>query len=107
MNVPVPFGAGVEQYVDIFEKKLKPVGLRYKPDFVLISAGFDGHKDDPLGGTELTSESYGSLTDVILEIAEESCNGKIVSSLEGGYEPYALSDSVIEHLNHLMVLESE
>jgi len=107
MNIPVPFGTGVEQYIDIFEKKLKPAGLRYKPDFILISAGFDGHKDDPLGGTELTSDSYGKLTDVVLEVAEESCNGRIVSSLEGGYDPHALSESVIEHLKRMMVLESE
>ena len=104
MNVPVPFGTGVDQYVEIFEKKLKPVGLRYNPDFILISAGFDGHKDDPLSGTELTSASYGSLTDVVREIAEETCNGRIVSSLEGGYEPYAVTESVIEHLKHLMVI---
>lgn len=105
LNVPVPFGSKVEHYIDIFENKLKPIGLKFDPDFVLISAGFDGHKDDPLGGTELTSASFGKLTDIVKEIADESCNGMIVSSLEGGYEPKAVAESVIEHLKSLMGMD--
>ena len=101
LNVPVPFGTGVHHYVDAFQQKLKPVALRFKPDFVLISAGFDAHKDDPLSGISLTSESYGQFTDVVKEIADQICNGRIVSVLEGGYSLSALSESVVEHLKHL------
>lgn len=101
MNVPVPFGTGVQEYLDAFEKKLKPVSLRFKPDFVLISAGFDAHKDDPLSGIPLTSSAYGQFTDIIREIADQTCGGKIVSLLEGGYDLHALPESVLEHLEHL------
>lgn len=106
LNVPVPFGAGVDLYIDVFQKKFKPMGLRFNPDIILISAGFDGHKDDPIGGTELTSESYGVFTDIVMEVAEETCGGKVVSALEGGYEPKAVSESVVMHLKHLMGEES-
>ncbi|HGE69281.1 TPA: histone deacetylase [Candidatus Poribacteria bacterium] len=102
LNVPVPFGAGVDLYIDIFQKKFKPMGLRFNPDIIFISAGFDGHKDDPIGGTELTSESYGVFTDIVMEVAEETCGGRVVSALEGGYEPKAISESVVIHLKHLM-----
>jgi acetoin utilization deacetylase AcuC-like enzyme len=101
LNVPVPFGTGVHHYMDAFQQKLKPVALRFKPDFVLISAGFDAHKDDPLSGISLTSESYGQFTDVVKEIADQTCDGRIVSVLEGGYSLSALSESVVEHLKHL------
>jgi len=102
MNVPVPFGARIEQYIDAFQAKLKPVALKFDPEFVLISAGFDGHKDDPIGDVQLTTESFGQFTDIVKEIAEQTCGGKIVSSLEGGYDLRALSASVVEHIRHLM-----
>ena len=103
MNAPVPFGSGIQQYMDAFEKKLKPVALQFKPDFVLISAGFDAHKDDPLSGIDLASDAYGKFTDIIREIADQTCDGRIVSVLEGGYSLSALSESVLEHLKHLNV----
>jgi acetoin utilization deacetylase AcuC-like enzyme len=103
MNVPLPFGSGIQQYMDAFEKKLKPVALQFKPDFVLISAGFDAHKDDPLSGIDLASDAYGKFTDIIREIADQTCDGRIVSVLEGGYSLSALSESVLEHLKHLNV----
>jgi len=102
LNVPVPFGTGVKEYVDAFRNKLIPMALKYKPDFILISAGFDGHEDDPISGIDLTSISYGQLTDIVCEIADQICDGRIVSSLEGGYNLHALSESVVEHLKHLM-----
>ncbi|MBD3181556.1 histone deacetylase [Candidatus Poribacteria bacterium] len=107
LNVPVPYGTTSEEYVEIFREKLMPVAMRFIPDFVLISAGFDAHKADPLSGIELTSESYGLFTNVVKEIADYSCDGKIVSLLEGGYEPVALSESVLEHLKHLKLKEND
>jgi acetoin utilization deacetylase AcuC-like enzyme len=104
LNVPVPFGTGVQEYLVTFQDKLKPTALRFNPEFIIISAGFDAHKNDPLSGISLTSEAYGQFTDVIQEIAHQTCEGKIVSVLEGGYETQAISESVSEHLRHLMGL---
>lgn len=101
LNVPVPFGTGVQEYIDVFQKKLKPIALKFNPNFVLISAGFDAHRDDPLSGIQLTSGDYGQFTDIVREIADQTCEGKIVSVLEGGYDFAALSESVLEHLRHL------
>ena len=102
MNVPVPFGTGVDEYMNIFQQKLKPAALKFKPDFVLISAGFDAHRDDPIGGITLTTNSYGQFTDIAQEIAGQTCQGRIVSLLEGGYDLRSLSESVLEHLERLM-----
>jgi len=101
LNVPVPFGTGIQEYMDAFQQKLKPAALSFKPDFVLISAGFDAHKDDPLSGISLTSSAYAQFTDIVQEIADQTCGGKIVSSLEGGYNLRVLSECVLEHLKHL------
>jgi len=101
MNVPVPFGAGVQEYIDTFQKKLKPVALKFDPEFILISAGFDAHEADPLSGIRLTSSAYGDLTDIVCEIADQTCDGRIVSSLEGGYDLPSLAESVVEHLKSL------
>jgi len=101
LNVPVSYGAGITEYLDAFQNKLKPAALNFKPDFVLISAGFDAHKDDPLSGIALTSSAYGQFTDVVREIADQTCDGRIVSLLEGGYSLSAMPESVLEHLEHL------
>jgi len=69
---------------------------------VLISAGFDAHRDDPLGGMRLTSGDYGELTGTVREIAEEHCGGRIVSFLEGGYDLDALAESAAAHVRALM-----
>jgi acetoin utilization deacetylase AcuC-like enzyme len=101
LNIPVPFGTGVDEYINAFQNKLKPVALQFNPDFVLISAGFDAHKDDMLSGLAITTEAYGQFTKIIREIADQTCNGRIVSILEGGYDLNSLSASVLEHLKHL------
>ena len=101
LNVPVPFGTGIQEYRDAFQQKLKPMAMAFDPDFVLISAGFDAHEDDPLSGIKITTSAYGEFTDIVQEIAGQTCNGRIVSVLEGGYSLSARSDSVLEHLRHL------
>ena len=106
MNVPVPFGTGVQEYLDTLQQKLKPVALKFRPDFVLISAGFDAHKDDPLSGIPLTSSAYGQFTDIIREIADQMCEGRIASVLEGGYDLRAMPESVLEHLEHLSQIKT-
>jgi acetoin utilization deacetylase AcuC-like enzyme len=101
VNVPLPHGSGDEEYVEAFEKRLKPAALEFRPDFVLISAGFDAHEDDLLGGMTVTAEGFGRLTGVVKEIAQTCCRGRIVSVLEGGYELEGLAASVEVHLRAL------
>jgi acetoin utilization deacetylase AcuC-like enzyme len=101
LNIPMGTGAGDAQYFDAFEKRVIPALDKYKPQFILISAGFDGHGEDPLSGTLLTSDAYGEMTRMLMECAERHCEGRIVSMLEGGYDLEALAGSVERHLDAL------
>jgi len=85
INVPLRPGADDYQYLRIFRDILKPVALHFRPELVLVSAGFDIYKDDPLGGMEVTPTGFGWLTKVLMEIAAHSCEGRLVMTLEGGY----------------------
>ena len=102
INVPRPPATGDEPYIHVFEKTLKPAALDFEPDFVLISAGFDAHKNDSLGAMNVTARGFGELTKIVKDIAESTCNGRIVSMLEGGYELKGLADSVEAHIKVLM-----
>lgn len=101
VNVPLPAGCGDEEYVRAFEELLKPRALEFDPDFVLISAGFDAHEDDPLGGMNVTANGFAKMTSIVKEIAEKCCEGRIVSVLEGGYSLDGLADSVDAHISVL------
>ncbi|MBM3474763.1 MAG: histone deacetylase [Armatimonadetes bacterium] len=102
VNIPLPAGSSDAQYLDAFERVLKPKALEFRPDLILISAGFDAHERDPLGGMKVTTECYGRLTRIVETIAEECCDGRLVSVLEGGYDLTALADSVETHLRVLL-----
>lgn len=102
LNIPMSSLSSPEDYAMVFEDILKKDALNYEPDFVLISAGFDAHQDDPLGQIKMTTEGYGKLTEIVCEIADETCEGKVVSLLEGGYNLKALSASVVEHIGKLL-----
>ena len=84
--------------LNLFFKKVKA----FKPEFILLSAGFDAHKDDPLAQINLESKDYYTLTQRILTLAKELCGGKVVSILEGGYDLNALKESVDYHVKSLM-----
>jgi acetoin utilization deacetylase AcuC-like enzyme len=101
-NVPLPAGMGDTEYLQIFNTILRPALKAYRPDVVLISAGFDAHRDDPLAGMNLTTQGYIALTRVVKEIAGEFCQGRILSCLEGGYNLEALGASVEGHLRELV-----
>jgi len=101
INAPLPAGCGDDKYMEVFQERLKPAALKFQPDFVLVSAGFDAHEDDLLGGMRVTSEGFGRLTRVVKEIAGACCQGRIVSMLEGGYELEGLAESVEAHLRAL------
>jgi acetoin utilization deacetylase AcuC-like enzyme len=105
LNAPLPGGSGDEDYLRVFEDVLKPKALEFAPDFVIISAGFDAHEDDPLGGMKVSTQGYAELTRVVKDIAEQCCSGRIVSVLEGGYDLDALAASVASHL--LALLEND
>ena len=101
INVPLKAGAGDKEFLEALQKKLKPAAERFKPDFVLISAGFDAHKDDPLGGMAVTSSGYARMTRIVKQMAEAHCRGRLVSVLEGGYNLAALAESVEAHVRVL------
>jgi acetoin utilization deacetylase AcuC-like enzyme len=96
LNCPLPAGTGEEKYVAVFTEEIVPALQRFKPGLLIISAGFDAHRDDPLGGMRLTADSFGLLTNLVKGIAP------IVSVLEGGYHLDALAQSVDRHLQRLM-----
>ena len=100
-NIPLPAGTNSEEYLNAFEFALKKL-TKFKPEFVLISAGFDGHEKDPLAQFKLATEDYYQITKRILETSKKFCNGKIVSILEGGYDLDALKDSAKRHVDALL-----
>ncbi len=102
LNVPLPAGCGDKEYIKAFEEQLKPAVLQFKPDFILISAGFDAQQNDLLGGMQVTPEGFARLTHMVKDIAETCCRGRMVSVLEGGYHPEQLGQSVLAHVQALM-----
>ena len=102
INVPLSGGQGDEEYREIFETVLMPAAEAFKPNAVLISAGFDAHRDDPLAGMGLTEDGYAALTAIVAGIARRHARGRVLSCLEGGYHLDALSGSVERHLLALL-----
>jgi len=102
INVPMTAGSGDENYKKAFEDILKPRAIEFDPDFVLVSAGFDAHKDDPLGGMNVTADGFAEMTKIVKGIAEKCCDGRLVSILEGGYSLDGLAESVDAHVSILM-----
>jgi acetoin utilization deacetylase AcuC-like enzyme len=80
--------------VAIFENILKPIALEFHPDLILVSAGFDNYRDDPLGGMRLTADGFAGLTRSLMDISDICCDGKMVLTLEGGYHLEGLKESV-------------
>ncbi|MCE5228516.1 histone deacetylase [bacterium] len=102
INVPLAAGSGDAQALAAFKNRLVPAARKFKPDFILISAGFDAHKNDPIGGLAYTPAGYAALTRIVKKIAFEECHGRLVSLLEGGYNPDALAESAEAHVRTLM-----
>jgi acetoin utilization deacetylase AcuC-like enzyme len=95
LNVPLRAGKDDLDYVRIFLEVLQPVALAFNPEFILVSAGFDTHLEDPLGGMKLTDRGYVGMTHVLLDLAKRCCPGRVVMTLEGGYAPQAMADSIV------------
>jgi acetoin utilization deacetylase AcuC-like enzyme len=98
LNCPMPSGRDDDDYAAVFVKRVIPALKAFGPDFILISAGFDAHRDDPLAGMHVTEAGFGELTRQVRGLADEACGGRIVSCLEGGYNLPALAGSVGAHL---------
>jgi acetoin utilization deacetylase AcuC-like enzyme len=102
INVPMEAGEGDEAYRTVFHKVLVPAADHFHPEFVIISAGFDAHREDPLAQMGLTEEGYADLTGIVAGIARRHAGGRILSSLEGGYNLAALGASVDAHIKALL-----
>jgi acetoin utilization deacetylase AcuC-like enzyme len=96
LNLPLPAGCGDAEYGALFDDVLAPALLAFKPEFILVSAGFDAHERDPLGGMNVTTRGFGLFTERICAVADATCGGRVVLTLEGGYDLEALGDSVAE-----------
>lgn len=101
-NLPVEFGTARLKYLEQFESLLSQAAKKCRPQLILLSAGFDAHKDDPIGSLGLETEDFGALTEIVCQTAREYCDGKLISVLEGGYNLQALADSVELHLRTIL-----
>jgi len=101
INVPLSTGYGDGEFITMFERILRPVALEFDPDIILVSAGFDIFKGDPLGGMNVTPNGFAGLAGSIMDIADECCDGKVIITLEGGYHIQGQSDSVKAVLKEL------
>ena len=107
INVPLSSGCGDKSYKVIFERILYPVVKLFKPEIIFVSAGFDAHYADPLGGMELSEKGYEELTRIVKNLSDEICNGRLIFVLEGGYNLKALSNSVLSVFKVLANLSLE
>jgi acetoin utilization deacetylase AcuC-like enzyme len=101
MNIPMPPGVGDAEYLAEFDGKILPKLDEFKPEFLLLSAGFDAHAQDPLASVQLSEEGFGQITRRMVSVAKNHCGGRIVSALEGGYHLGALTHSLVRHLVEL------
>jgi acetoin utilization deacetylase AcuC-like enzyme len=102
VNVPIEVGAVDEDYQKVFADVVIPVVRQFEPDLLIVSAGFDAHERDPLGGMRLTTASFAAMTLELRAVAEECCRGRIAMVVEGGYDLQALAaslDAVIDTLS--------
>lgn len=102
LNLPLPAGSGDIEYLRALEEEGLPRLRKFAPQFILISAGFDAHESDPLAHQNLTREAYRKMGGMLLQLAEETAEGRLISLLEGGYNLTVLADCVEDHLRLLL-----
>ena len=103
LNRPLPPGAGDDSFLEALEHGLVPVADRFDPDFVLVSAGFDAHRNDPLAGLTVTTAGFGRATEIVRSVAEQHAGGRLVSMLEGGYDLQAMPQAAAAHVEALLL----
>jgi acetoin utilization deacetylase AcuC-like enzyme len=101
VNLPLPEGAGDAEILDAFERVVEPVVRHFAPDFLLVSAGFDGHVRDPLAGLRISDDGYRAIARRTVALARECCRGRLVAALEGGYDLEALANGVAALLEEM------
>ncbi len=101
-NSPLAAGDGGAELREAFEDRILPALSRFKPELIILSAGFDAHERDPLGSLRMTADDFGWVTRELMKSAELHCQGRLVSVLEGGYDLQGLKDSVGAHVGELM-----
>lgn len=101
LNCPMPAGAGDADWIGKLERDVLPEIERFRPDFLLVSAGFDAHREDPLAGTNLTEAGFTEMTRLALALARTCCDGRLLALLEGGYDLRALAASAHAHIAEL------
>lgn len=101
LNIPLPAGAGDAEYLSVMDDVVGPVISAFRPELLMVSAGFDAHRDDPLAMMAVSEHGFRRLTERVLQWAEELTDGQLVLMLEGGYNLRALSESVVSTLNAL------
>jgi acetoin utilization deacetylase AcuC-like enzyme/nucleotide-binding universal stress UspA family protein len=101
INVPLRKGLGDGDIAYLYQRLLVPIAHDFKPDLILVAAGFDIHKKDPLGGMKLTAQGFAALTRIVMQIGDACCQGRLVLVLEGGYHRQSLADSVRAVLEEL------
>jgi acetoin utilization deacetylase AcuC-like enzyme len=104
LNYPFPPRSGDFEYMQVIESEIIPALTDFKPDFLLISAGFDAHADDPLAHMRLSREGYIRMGQALATFAQESCQNRLITVLEGGYNLEVLADCVEDHLRILLAL---
>lgn len=101
-NIPLPDSCRDADYLYAFEKIVKPLARQYRPELILVSAGFDAHESDPLGSMNLTTHGFGLMSAKAKALAHELCGGKLLLFLEGGYNPHFLAQNVMECIRVLV-----
>ena len=102
VNLPIQYGTSRKQYLDCLRRDLELLAERIRPELVLVSAGFDAHRHDPIGSLGLETEDFRPLTEMALGVADSYAGGRLVSVLEGGYNLTALADSAEVHVEELL-----
>ena len=107
INSPLDRGSGFAEFQKIWNERLLPLALEFRPQFIFVSAGYDAHIDDPLGDLALQSEDFARLTKMVLQLADELCEGRVVMTLEGGYNLKALGDSAAVTIREMIENSSD
>ena len=99
VNIPMPAGCGDVEYVGAISRLLVPIARQYRPQMILVSCGFDAHRDDPLASMQLSGGGYAAMTEIVRSLADELCEGRLLFVLEGGYSASSLMEGTRAVLN--------
>jgi acetoin utilization deacetylase AcuC-like enzyme len=102
LNIPMPAGCRDAEYVGVFQRILVPAARGFRPDFILVSCGFDAHRDDPLAGMQVTGDGYAAMAAIVRHLADDLCGGRLAFVLEGGYAPSSLREGAAAVLDAIL-----